>query len=165
MNYLGKQFGILPEFLQGIEAVITYNKEELADILQNLAKRGELLGRHIIEPYLVKGIIAIVSGEPHNTEDIAEALSIDHDLLDVCLLFSNFAKKRGKGVSHTLRQLKTLPQFSRFCLSIKMDPEIVRGIIELAFNKVNYERLTKVFNMLKLNVFNNIYIYIYIGIM
>ena len=151
INYLGKQLGMIPEVLLGIEAIITNNKHKVANILFNLATHGKSIGKPIIEPQLVKGIIALVSGEPHSTEDLAEALNIGQDLIDVCLLFSNFTK-RVKPIPQLLAELSTDESFRRFCLGLKMNSDQVNVIFQLAFNTVDYQRIVQAFNTLKMNV-------------
>ena len=71
------------------------------------------------------------------------------DLLDVCILFSRFARGDEK-ISKCITALKRNNSFDRFCSFLKLNQDIFLNLLRLTFNKIDQNSVNDV--LMSINV-------------
>lgn len=89
-------FDIMKPFFQRISACLYKDDEELPEILTNIMRISDETGTPLIDANLVKGLLSIAAGKIYSVEDLADALHINTDVLELCVILSSFIQDNEK---------------------------------------------------------------------
>ncbi len=123
--------------------------KSIAEAMESILYTAQDLGCRVLEPTLVKGVLSIASGKIISTEDLAEKLKVNADLLDVCILLARFSRGDGK-IKKCIDGLKASNSFAAFCKHLSFDMNVFIQILQLVFNQIDSKNIPDVFNTLGL---------------